>query len=563
MRSLHFISRYFLYKATKFLIKNYLCGKKFYFLMLHRFSIDIKDIELPKQFTYPFHYTPHPLCKAAASEVQEYLATHLEWHKELQDGKMFGVMVVKDSNNEIGFLAAFSGNLAGSNSHGYFVPAVYDMLQPGDFFKREEAEISAINRKITELNSSDSFLAAKSFWLQEKEACDEELKQIKLRLAEGKVTRNKLRESGSYNEQALILASQRENAEAQRQKRQIKERMERATSQVAELQATIDNLKQERQQRSAALQMALFAEFRMLNALGQESDLCEIFAPTAQQTPPAGAGECAAPKLLQYAYRNGLQPLCMAEFWWGDSPKGEVRQHGNYYPACNGKCKPILGHMLKGLDVEPNPLMEIAPPEPKIIWEDDDLVAIDKPSGMLSVRGKSGVRSAEEWAHERYPEAMIVHRLDQSTSGILVIAKHKVAHEALQKQFISRTVKKSYVALLDGIIPHAEGEIHLPLKLDYEHRPRQMVAEDGRAAHTIYKVESIENGRARVRFYPITGRTHQLRVHAAHAQGLGTPIVGDDIYGTSDERLMLHAETIEFSHPTSGEKISLVSKAEF
>jgi tRNA pseudouridine32 synthase/23S rRNA pseudouridine746 synthase len=267
--------------------------------------------------------------------------------------------------------------------------------------------------------------------------------------------------------------------------------------------------------------------------------------------------------LLQYAYKNGLQPLAMAEFWWGDSPKGEVRQHGNYYPACNSKCKPILGHMLIGLDVEPNPLMEIAPPEPKIIWEDDDLVAIDKPSGMLSVRGKSGVRSAEEWATERYPEAMIVHRLDQSTSGILVIAKHKAAHEALQKQFISRTVKKSYVALLEGEISHSEGEIRLPLKLDYEHRPRQMVAQDGRAAHTIYKVEGVEDGCTRIRFYPITGRTHQLRVHAAHASGLGTPIVGDDIYGTSGERLMLHAETIEFIHPTLGKKISLQSKAEF
>ena len=531
--------------------------------MLHRFSFDIEGMELPEQFTYPFHYTPHPLCKAAASEVQKYLSTRVEWHEELQQGKMFGVLVVKDKNSEIGFLVAFSGNLAGSNSHEYFVPAVYDMLQPDDFFKREEAEISAINHKISELESSDSLLAAKIFLAQEKEACDEALKQIKARLAQGKAERNRLRESGEYDEQALILASQRENAEAQRQKRQIKERMERATAQVAELQAAIDVLKQERQQRSAALQMALFAEFKRLNALGEERNLCEIFAPTTQQIPPAGAGECAAPKLLQYAYRNGLQPLCMAEFWWGNSPKGEVRQHGNYYPSCNSKCKPILGFMMQGLTVEPNPLMEIAPPEPKIIWEDDDLVAIDKPSGMLSVKGKSGVRSAEEWALERYPKAMIVHRLDQSTSGILVIAKHKNAHEILQKQFISREVKKSYIALLDGVIPNAEGEIRLPLKLDYEHRPRQMVAEDGRAAHTIYKVESIVDGLTRVRFYPITGRTHQLRVHAAHAQGLGTPIVGDDIYGTGGERLMLHAETIEFSHPTSGERISLESKAEF
>ena len=207
--------------------------------------------------------------------------------------------------------------------------------------------------------------------------------------------------------------------------------------------------------------------------------------------------------------------------------------------------------------------MSITPPEPKVVWEDEDIVVIDKPSGMLSVRGKTGVRSAEEWAQERYSEAMIVHRLDQSTSGILVIAKHKQAHEALQQQFISRTVKKSYVALLEGVVTTKHGEIRLPLKLDYDNRPRQMVADDGRTAHTIFEVEGYQDNRTRIRLYPITGRTHQLRVHAAHAQGLNTPIVGDDIYGTSAERLMLHAETIEFSHPTTGERLSLRSKAEF
>lgn len=530
--------------------------------MLHPFSSDIGGVELPELFTYPFHYTPHPLCVMAAGEVQQYLLSRKEWHAELKQGKMFGVLVV-EHQGEVGFLAAFSGNLAGSNSHPYFVPAVYDMLQPDDFFKREEAEISAINYTIEELLNSEELLAAKQHLAQTKAECEAELKAIKVWLKEGKAERDRVRMSGNFNEQELILSSQRDNALAQRQKRAAKERVTEAEQGLKEFEEQIEELKRERQKRSAALQMALFAEFRMLNAKGEVLDLCEIFAPTAQQIPPAGAGECAAPKLLQYAYKNGMRPICMAEFWWGDSPKGEVRQHGTFYPSCNSKCKPILTHMLKGLKVEPNPLMEIVPPEPTIIWEDDALVAINKPAGMLSVRGKSGVRSAEEWATERYPEAMIVHRLDQSTSGILVIAKNKSAHEALQKQFISRTVKKSYVALLEGVIASVEGEIRLPLKLDYEHRPRQMVAADGRAAHTIFKVEGVENGRTRVRFYPITGRTHQLRVHAAHAEGLATPIVGDDIYGTGGERLMLHAETIEFIHPTSGKKISLQSKAEF
>ena len=530
--------------------------------MLHRYTTDITDIELPELFTYPFHYTPHPLCRIAAEEVQRYIATRTEWHEELNMGKMFGVLVV-ESDGAIGYLAAFSGNLAGSNSHDFFVPAVYDMLQPDDFFRRGEREISSINQRIKELESGDDYLAAKRHLATMEQECAEVLKAIKERLAQGKEQRRIAREEGTASEESLILASQRESAEAQREKRASKQRVEDAATALATLQHEIDSLKRERQHRSAKLQQEIFQQFRMLNAEGVERDLCELFAPTAQQTPPAGAGECAAPKLLQYAYKHGMRPVAMAEFWWGASPKGEVRQHGLFYGACNGKCKPILEHMLQGLDVEPNPLMSITPPEPKVVWEDEDIVVIDKPSGMLSVRGKTGVRSAEEWAQERYSEAMIVHRLDQSTSGILVIAKHKRAHEALQQQFISRTVKKSYVALLEGVVTTKHGEIRLPLKLDYDNRPRQMVAEDGRAAHTIFEVEGYQDNRTRIRLYPITGRTHQLRVHAAHAQGLNTPIVGDDIYGTSAERLMLHAETIEFSHPTTGERLSLRSKAEF
>lgn len=530
--------------------------------MLHRFNADIEGIALPAQFTYPFHYTPHPLCIRAAEQVQQYIASRVEWCDELSAGKMFGVLVV-EVDGDLGFLAAYSGNLAGRNDHEYFVPAVYDMLHPDDFFRQGESEISEINRQIEAMESSREIMLAREQYATTKNECDAALKALKMRLAEGKALRSRLREEGACSQEELILASQRENAEAQREKRALKQRLEAATAHLDSLQGAIVELRHERQRRSAELQMRLFAQFRMLNAEGVERDLCELFAPTAQQIPPAGAGECAAPKLLQYAFKHCMRPVAMAEFWWGSSPKGEVRQHGCFYPACNGKCKPILTHMLVGLDVEPNPLMEIAPPEPKVLWEDEWLVAIDKPSGMLSVRGKSGVRSAEEWAEERYPEAMIVHRLDQSTSGVLVIAKNKRAHAALQSQFISRTVKKSYVALLDGIVECQHGEIHLPLKLDYDNRPRQMVAPDGRPAHTIFDVEGYDAGRTRVRFYPITGRTHQLRVHAAHADGLGTPIVGDDIYGTCASRLMLHAETIEFLHPITQELVSLSSAPEF
>jgi tRNA pseudouridine32 synthase/23S rRNA pseudouridine746 synthase len=485
---------------------------------------------------------------------------------------MFGVLVVRNAAGEMGFLAAFSGNLAGSNCHEYFVPPVYDMLQPDEFFRVEEAEISAINRRVTELQQSDEYLRAKQNLESMQQRTQSELSQMKRLLAEHKANRDERRKQGE-DEAQLILESQRDNADMQRLKRRIKEEMAAVQERFSAIEGDIAKLKSERQQRSATLQMRLFEQFRMLNARGEVKDLCELFAPTSQGIPPAGAGECAAPKLLQYAYLNALTPIAMAEFWQGASPRGEVRHHGAFYPACIGKCKPILEWMLQGLDVEANPLKEICVAEPTILWEDEYMVAIDKPCGMLSVRGLSGVRSVEEWAAERYPtisSPMIVHRLDQSTSGILLLAKDKATHAALQQQFIKQSVAKSYIALLDGVVKTGRGRIELRQRLDYENRPRQMICPDGKLAITEYEVIEIESGRTRILFHPITGRTHQLRLHAAHTQGLGIPIVGDDIYGhkcggtiTGKQRLCLHACEIEFSHPHTGRRIKIESKADF
>ena len=540
--------------------------------MLHRFHCDISAIALPEQFTWPFHYTPHPLCRMAADEVQAYLRSRGEWQDEIAAGKMFGVLVVQERSGEIGFLAAFSGNLAGRNNHEYFVPAVYDMLQPDDFFRREEAEISAINRSVAELEQSAEYRNARQTVQNSKLQAEREIAVLKESLALRKVERAQRRAEGEA-EAHLILESQRDNADLQRLKRHHRDAMAEAESHLAVFDAEIASLREERSRRSADLQMALFREFRMLNARGEVSDLCELFAPTAQRIPPAGAGECAAPKLLQYAYLNDLQPLAMAEFWQGASPRGEVRHDGHFYPSCNSKCKPILMHMMQGLNVEPNPLTEICPPEPEILLEDESIVVINKPCGMLSVDGKSGVRSVEAWARERYGEKdfpMIVHRLDQSTSGILILAKSKQVHYALQSQFIRRTVEKRYVALLEGEVAHESGTIDLPMRLDYDNRPRQMIAADGKQAVTEYKVVGVEDGRTRILFRPITGRTHQLRLHAAHRDGLNAPIVGDDIYGrglnadcTAGHRLCLHACCLEFDHPTTGERIRVECKADF
>ena len=540
--------------------------------MLHRFEQNIEGIAAPAQFTWPFHYEPHALSRLAAEQVQAYINSREEWAEEIAAGKMFGVLVVRDAEGELGFLAAFSGNLAGKNLHEYFVPPVYDMLQPDDFFRREEAEISAINREIERLAQSNDYQQAKTALELAKTNGAEELSRLKNLLAERKTQRAERRAQGE-DEAVLILESQRDNADLQRLKKRIKEQTAAAQQAFDALNKQILALKEERKERSAALQMQLFAQFRMLNACGEVKDLCELFAPTAQRIPPAGAGECAAPKLLQYAYLNSLTPIAMAEFWLGASPVGEVRHHGSFYPACNGKCKPILMHMLEGLDVEPNPLTEICPPEPEVLWEDEWIVAINKPCGMLSVEGKSGVRSVEEWAHERYPNIttpMIVHRLDQSTSGILLLAKDKQTHQALQEQFIKRTINKSYTALLEGVISQPNGRIDLPMRLDYDNRPRQMVAEDGKRAITEYEVVAIEGNKTRILFHPITGRTHQLRLHSAHHQGLNAPIVGDDIYGREchadlcdGHRLCLHACEIEFTHPQNGERKKINCKAEF
>lgn len=542
------------------------------FVMIHRFSRDISNIALPEAFTWPFHYVPHTLSVIAAEELKAYLATHPEWSEEISRGKMFGVLVVQDSEGELGFLAAFSGNLAGGNYYDYFVPPIYDMLQPGDFFRRGEAEITAINKHIARIEQSVDYISVKRELQETGTDAEKRLSELKYTLQERKKLRDVRRKNGE-DESVLILESQRDNADLQRLKRTLKDRSLECASRYDVYAHQLAELKAERQQRSSELQMRLFEQFRILNGRGEVRTLVELFAPTPQVVPPAGAGECAAPKLLQYAYICGYKPVAMAEFWQGASPRGEVRHHNAFYPACNGKCKPILSFMLEGLRVEANPLCNIVPAEPQILWEDDWLVAINKPCGMLSVEGKSGVRSVQDWFTERYPNAIgpnIIHRLDQSTSGILLLAKDKETHKSLQTQFVTRAVKKRYTAVLEGVVLADSGTIDLPIKLDYDNRPRQMVASDGKRAITEYCVLSRKDSRTRVEFYPITGRTHQLRLHSAHKLGLNAPIVGDEIYGAvgaqgvaSESRLCLHASYLSFTHPQTGEVVTIESPAEF
>lgn len=541
--------------------------------MLHRFTTSISDIPLPERFTYPFCYTPHPLCVMAAEEVQHYLSKQSDWQEELSQGKMFGVLIVQTEDGSIGYLTAFSGILAGKNIHPYFVPPVYDLLQPQGFFKIEEENISAINRRIRRLEEDKKYIDLRSNLTQTTQSAQDALSIAKTQLKEAKDKRELLRKTGQLNakeEAELIRESQFQKAEYKRLERSWKDKIASLQVETGNWEKQIQELKTERKVRSAALQQQLFEQFRMLNYRGEVITLCDIFEQTVHKTPPAGAGECAAPKLLQQAYLHHWKPIAMAEFWWGNSPRNEVRHHGYYYPACKGKCEPILRHMLQGLEVEANPMQQEAErgnEKLNIVYEDQWLLIINKPAGMLSVPGKERQTSIYDLAREAYPEAegpMIVHRLDMATSGLLIIAKDKKTHQHLQAQFKNRSIRKKYIALLDGIVPEDEGTIELSLCPNPLDRPRQMVdTQYGKPAITYYQVLERTDKYTRIAFYPHTGRTHQLRVHAAHPSGLHCSIIGDELYGKKDKRLYLHAESIEFTHPVNGQSICITEKADF
>lgn len=536
----------------------------------HPFIPDVDASELPRLFTCPFHYEPHPLSIRAAEEVRRHLTLRTDWKAELDKGKMFGVLVVQ-KEGRTGFLAAYSGILCGRNDHDFFVPPVFDLLQPDGFFKTEEAQISQINHRIEALEHSDMRASLLQQAADRKAAGEQALKEARDALKEAKRQRDLLRASdhNDFTEEQLTRESRFLKAEYKRLEKQWKAKLEEVETALKRSDEEIEALKTERKRRSILLQNWLFAQFRMLNARGEEKDLWQIFREHGRPVPPSGAGECAAPKLLQYAYRHGYRPLAMAEFWWGASPEAEIRKHGYYYPACKSKCEPILGHMLQGLDVEPNAHEDSKhlDHDPELVYEDEWMVAVNKPAGMLSVPGKGDAPSVWSWARAHFPEAtgpLLVHRLDMDTSGVLLIAKDPETHRQLQQLFETRHIKKRYIALLDGTVTDDEGIVRLPLCPNPDDRPRQMVSTAyGKAAVTRFEVLSRSHGQTRVAFYPFTGRTHQLRVHAAHPEGLDTPIVGDNLYGRRASRLFLHAETVTFRHFKTGRWVSITAPAPF
>ena len=537
--------------------------------MFHPFPEIPVGTALPKLFTCPFCYTPHPLAVLAADYVRHYVATRADWSAELDKGKMFGVLVVKDTAGQLGFLAAFSGNIAGSGLHSYFVPPIYDLSAPDGHFRTVEHAISELNRQIAALDENAAFCEAEARLTLMEQQREQEIESAKDTARRHKAERDAMRRQPLTDEQhaALIRQSQYEKAEIKRLERQWNARIQVAAEETAATKAEIARLKDLRRQKSEELQTWLFEQYVVLNARGGRKTVRQIFADERGTEPPAAAGECAAPKLLQYAFANGYQPVAMAEFWWGESPEGEIRRHGMYYPACHSKCEPILNFMLQGLDVEPNRLSRKPQTELRIIYNDQWVAAVEKPSGLPSVPGKEHAVSVYTIVSQMFPDAtgpLVVHRLDMDTSGIMLIAKDKPTFVALQRQFAGRMVKKRYVALLDGLLKADSGTISLPLRPNPDDRPRQMVDyEHGKPAVTRFSVIETSNGRTLVDFRPETGRTHQLRVHAAHQSGLGCPIVGDNLYGKPADRLMLHAAEIEFRHPVTNQKINILSEVPF
>ena len=542
--------------------------------IFHKFREDIDGVEVPRRFNNPFYYSPHPLCVKAAEEVRAFLSADESLLAEACKGKMFGVLVVQSLEGETGYLMAFSGLLFGRNVYDGFVPPVYDMQSPDGYFKQEEARISSINRAIKDIERSNDFKSAVEALQAMKDEAEKAVDETIALFNANKEERRKKRESGmlsAQDEALLIKQSQFEKAELKRLRCNWAALIEEKDAEVQKIKERVSLLCAERRNRSLALQHWLFEQFVVLNANGESRNLLEIFDEKLSALPPAGAGECAAPKLLQYAYRNSLKPLALAEFWVGESPVGEIRRDGCFYGACKSKCEPILGYMLQGLDVEESALEKGGEIDSlEVVYEDESLLVINKPSGVLSVPGIVGGTSVQQWLRDKYLDnsIFVVHRLDMATSGLLVVAKSMQVYKAMQQQFAERKVEKHYMALLDGVPQCDKGRIELPLAPDYMNRPRQKVDyENGKHAVTDYSVLDVVeyNGKecALVRFEPLTGRTHQLRVHAASKDGLDCPIVGDALYGKVDKRLMLHAESLKFRHPLSGETIVVTSKVNF
>ena len=539
-----------------------------------------KTSDLPDEFPSPFNNIPHAIARQAAEQLQARLTNQADWAHDfdaIDGGKMFGVLVVKDSDDRIGFLSAFAGMLAGQWQLPGFVPPIFDRVQRESLLSAAEAELARYDKQIAALqhNTEQHDLQVKLHQLTQQQ--DAETKAMRQEHKSRQMLRREQRmqaKNEKAEEQASLFAklafeSQQDKRELQSLNAHWRMRLEEVQGKLDDTEAQIEYLKTARANFSSSLHKQLYSTYTLSNRLGEVRTISHFFK---DHNPPASAGDCAAPKLIHYAHKLDLLPLALTEFWWGAPPKHEVRHHGHHYPACRGKCRPILPFMLKGLKLQPAPLLAHSFHDvnvPETIYEDDDLIIVNKPSGLLSVPGEEVQDSVLTWLQQRYPNAtgpMLVHRLDMSTSGLLLAAKNAETHKSLQQQFERRSVEKRYVAVLSAMLSQHQdkGNIELPLCVDIHDRPRQVVCfAHGKATQTRWQVIARQSTTTRVYFYPKTGRTHQLRIHAAHKDGLNAPIVGDELYYQAGERLLLHAERLRFTHPATGKWIEVNSPVPF
>ena len=545
-------------------------------LCFHPLELDTGKVHIPSSFNFPFNHVPNELSLIASNILKKELESSPIQHDFDVQGKMFGVLMVKNTNGELGFLKAFSGKLDQNEYPEGYVPPVFDIHDKDSFFKKEEKKVDLLTEEILTLENTTDYQNMKSELKDAESELSVTVDKLKDHLKKSKTLRKEARKlkkkelsSAAYEEfnQQLNKQSKQEQISFKKEKKALQMNLESLSQKFKKAEGLIEKKKRERKKLSAQIQAKIFEHYSFYNAKKEKKNLLTLFENTAFGTPPSGAGECCAPRLLQYAYSNDLSPICFTEFWWGKSPESEIRIHQNHYPACRGKCGPILRHMLEGIEVDSDPFIPVKKIKAVLVlYEDDLVIAVEKPANLLSVPGKEIEYSLTSIVKKQFPTIQgpgLVHRLDYETSGIVLIGKTMDSYKALQKQFLSRTVQKKYVALLERPIDSDLGEINLPLTLDIFNRPRQLVCfEKGKQALTKYRLINNKKG-TRVELSPVTGRTHQLRVHAAHQKGLNSPILGDSLYGNSNERLFLHAASLVFKHPQTNEIIEVDSTVPF
>ncbi|GLR76155.1 RluA family pseudouridine synthase [Aliivibrio sifiae] len=547
--------------------------------------------DLPQRFTFPYYYTPHPLALQAIEQLQHYLENQTTWlHDFEQQGVMFGVLVVKNQQNELGYLSSYAGcplySFDNEQIPPFFVDAIFDNSAHHHHFSQQESEINQLTRHINELENSFEFIELTKNLAASIEQSDKEITEQQHAMSLTKTQRKQARKEAelqtepSLTPEDLNVFIRELGNQSSREKRELKALKQHWKETVSEFSErhnkqlnAIKLIKEKQAKLTKEIESAVLTSCSFLNHHGISKSLFELFTindlKTTTQDPILYSSEQNLPKLLQTAFKMGYEPLALGEFWWGSSPYDQIRQHKNLYPVCQSKCFEIIQHMLDGIETDDSPL-ELTPSygkELEIVYEDDVMVVVNKPAEFLSVSGKYITDSVHARIQERYPNAtgpLIVHRLDMSTSGLLVLTLTAETNKHIQKQFIERTVEKRYTALLEGNIKSEHGIINLPLAGDMQDRPRQMVChKHGRSAETTYEVISRNNNRTKVYLYPKTGRTHQLRVHCAHQTGLNTPIVGDDLYGFKDTRLHLHAGYLKLRHPITNNEMEFEVSAEF